>query len=181
MRFECCGRNPQSKNPVQRRGEWDQECLMRAAGKRQASGMRPRGLKPALVPNALRGAKAPLFHGDMYHGDMYICSDSKFLTPESASGKLEFGANHAHLRIHLQTMPPPFRSPRLRPTKSGMPEMPHGEAGAPTFGVRGFGEEFGFALAFTVCTWCLRLLRRPPWPRRLLAWRYELVRDPLPD
>jgi hypothetical protein len=27
---------------------------------------RPQGLKPALIPNALRGPEGPLFHGDSY-------------------------------------------------------------------------------------------------------------------
>lgn len=53
-----------------------------------------------------------------------------------------------------------------------MPEVPREETGTAALGVRRVGEE-QFEFNFTSRT--LRIVRGSPRPRRLLAWRYELV------
>jgi hypothetical protein len=82
---------------------------------------------------------------------------------------------HAHLRVHLQGMPPPIRGAHLRQTESRMSQVSRHQTGAAALGLRGVREGI-IARSVSIVVGSLRILRRSSRPRQLLARRHELDR-----
>lgn len=83
------------------------------------------------------------------------------------------GVAHAYLRVHLQGMQSPIRSPGLWQGKGRVPEMPRQETGTAALGICRVSQRFVEHIA---CRWSLWIVRRSSRPGRVLAGRHELGR-----